>query len=858
MPAWLAQLISLIASETGSLVYHLVLGFTLILTLNHAVSLNAPAVSARRRRTVIGLGLLLAMQFGLFLISVLHWQVLIDAGQILPPLDRFVSLASLLVIVWMWSFPDPAPLGDAATLLLGITIVVGTVAATVWWAGQGPPLYYNGTPWDRAAAVFGIALAFLGAIYLLVVRPDGSGYALAMLLVLAAGFAFHLVLAPYGNDYPSVLRLAQMAAYPLLGLLSSRLASPSLPVSASAGLETSNSPGSSTLSLGERAAVRLPPAVLAASDPAIWQTLARLAADNDPQRLAREVAVTLAQAFDADVCALLVPPDAGGNFPVQFAYDRRNRRFIDARVMEGRSLPVIASAWRMGRNRRLAANSSTPDLATVAATFGLESVNSLLFQPVLAADGKPGTSILLLSLDADKDWTPAEQEFLALLARLLVQFLQRSQAMAILKDDLLQSRQLSRQAQDQVQAAFDEHQKLAGQLAVLREDAERDAQEINRLTAIQAAHEIAQQALADLHQETEHLKETARQAGKAFAEREQTRNGELRMALQEIALLNDSLREAEQKITALKMDQVDTSPSRTQFETIASIGKDLRQPLASVGGYADVLLGETMGILGGKQRKFIERIKVSTERMSRLLDELIQATAPESNSGRLEFELLDLRDLVQRAAVDAEHTLARRRSALRLDFPSASLQIYTDRHAFKMIVAQFLENAAQASPEGGLITVRGRLQGSEGDQDYALLQFIDTGPGISPDDLVRVFAPALEPVSVTPPGTGPLNPSALVPGPRTPDSSTLNSSTPNSLFPGLGVSPSALARLKTLVEAIGGRTWVDSDAGHGATFSMLLPVAAPDGERQPAASNRVADLSSTEGRIAGNGRKEAE
>src|SRR5512137_2291841 len=69
-----------------------------------------------------------------------------------------------------------------------------------------------------------------------------------------------------------------------------------------------------------------------------------------------------------------------------------------------------------------------------------------------------------------------------------------------------------------------------------------------------------------------------------------------------------------------------------QAEVIASISQDLRQPMSSIIGYTDLLLGESVGILGALQRKFVERVKASTERMGSLVDDLIQITNLDAGS----------------------------------------------------------------------------------------------------------------------------------------------------------------------------------------------------------------------------------
>ena len=344
---------------------------------------------------------------------------------------------------------------------------------------------------------------------------------------------------------------------------------------------------------------------------------------------------------------------------------------------------------------------------------------------------------------------------------LLVQFLQRSHEMTGLRNDLFQARQLARQMQDQVLAVSDERQNAQAQLAVLRENADRDLQQIARLAVNAAAHDAAKNALIELGVENEQLKENARRAGVAFAEREQARTGELRLALEEIALFQEALQDAEEKITSLKTDQVDASPSDEQFETIASIGKDLRQPLASIGGYADVLLGESIGILGTNQRKLLERIKVSTERMSRLLDELYQATAPESNIRRLEFSALDVGEVVQSAKVAVENLLARRRITIQLAQTADAVQIQSDVHAVKKIVVELFKNAGLGSPKGAAISMKTRVKLGENDLDYVLLQVEDQGGGIPRDELTHVFLNKVRPPQGKAGGAPNIDPAAI-------------------------------------------------------------------------------------------------
>src|ERR1044071_9902407 len=87
---------------------------------------------------------------------------------------------------------------------------------------------------------------------------------------------------------------------------------------------------------------------------------------------------------------------------------------------------------------------------------------------------------------------------------------------------------------------------------------------------------------------------------------------------------------------------VTSARSTEQAEVVASISQELRQPMSSIVGYTDLLLGESVGILGALQRKFVERIKASTERIGNLIDDLIQVTTLETGMNEFNPEARDL------------------------------------------------------------------------------------------------------------------------------------------------------------------------------------------------------------------------
>jgi signal transduction histidine kinase len=615
----------------------------------------------------------------------------------------------------------------------------------------------------------------MGMAVLAIRRVEGWVYGFWMMAILAAGFALQLAIAQSGSDYPAAVRLAQMTAYPFLLLLAQRTALAQIPVQVSAAAETADR-SSLSAAVSSRYA-----------DPQLWQALTRLATESEPERVCGGITALLAEIMQADLCLLLLPPDGAGKMVVRCGYNLKEKRQLGSLTLDSRALPMLVSSLRMGRSRRFASGSTSPDLASLARAYQLEHAGNLLFAPVLSPDGKPLISVLLLSPYTDRDWNADEQAFLGVLSRLLVHFLQRSQQMESLKEDLDQARQITRLAQEQAQQAVDERQKLRDRVAVLEEHVQHDQLQLASLAAASAAYEQAQSSITQLQAENEKLSEAFRLATENSARQQQAAEGELRLALEEIVFLKTALADTDQKILALKSVEVDATLPGAQLDVVMAIAQDLRQPLSSIVGYTDFLLSEKSGILVMQQRKQLERIKIATERMNRLVDDLLQAISPESNPLRLKFSDVDAREVIQQAVTEISQFRRERGIALQLDLPEEPLRIRSDRYALANVFAQLLQNASQASPPGGDVKMKVLVESNEGQVDYLLVQVSDSSNGFEAQDLVRVFTP--RPADAQEEG-----------------------------------NPVDMPRLKALVEALGGRAWVDSEPGHGATISVLLPV----------------------------------
>lgn len=220
---------------------------------------------------------------------------------------------------------------------------------------------------------------------------------------------------------------------------------------------------------------------------------------------------------------------------------------------------------------------------------------------------------------------------------------------------------------------------------------------------------------------------------------------------------------------------------------VSTVSHELRTPLTSISGSLGLLAGGIAGELPAKATRLIDIAKLNSERLVRLINDILDLEKAES--GRLEFRLeaQRLRPIVQHA-IDVNRSYAQGFGAtFELDPRSDDATVLVDRDRLVQVLTNLLSNAAKFSPKGGAITVRVRA-----DHDYARISVHDQGPGIPEEFQNRIFqkfAQADSSDSRAKGGTG------------------------------LGLSIA-----KTIVERLGGDISFESAAGKGTTFHVNLPV----------------------------------
>ena len=801
MNAFFQQVFTLLTSDTGSLAYHLVLVFSIVAAMPAAIGYLQGQASLVARRMVLGLGILLLLRIVLFASTGLVWQGLASAAGLLPLLERAVTLISLVVLIWLWAFPKPSKPADAGAVLLGLFTLTGMVLVFIWWQSQAPDGVYNGSFLDTMGEIYSLILVGIGLILLVVRRQRLWEIGLAMLVVMGLGHFLNLILPPGSENYSGVVRLTQMAAYPLLLALPQRLPSTvARPV----------------FSPSARAREAAEPRASARLDPGLFRAILALSSEPDLQVAGPLIARTFAYASMADCCFIVYPPDSAGQMPVIAGYDLIREQVMQGFLLSGKDAPNLALAVRQGHMLRIAPGEGSPDLKPIARGLGLDRTGNLLFLPVALAGSEPLLGILLITPYSARLLSEQDQNELENLTQPLAQVLQRAQVLARMN---AQMAELHHKSED-LEA---ERNKLLHQVEALRRSTTADRSQLESLAAMVATVESDQSTIASLMSDNERLQRELRKLERVSPAEVDRLEEELRLALQEVALLSASLDEAREAPLesfakahapdAEPVQEVDVKPERSvpadpdtdrQIKEIVAIAQELRQPMSSMIGYADVLLAESLGILGNKQRKFVEKIRVAIQRMSRLVDELIQHAALESFQAQKQIvQEIDLSLAIDEAVANTSSQLKEKNIALRVEMPEALPHLYADPNTLRKIFVSLLQNAGNVTPEEGDIYLKARLESGDGRLDYVLVQVSDSGGGIPVDELPHLFSSVRH--------------------------SPLSESGPKRAAAYFGHNGTSLASVKKLVESVGGRILVDSQAGHGATFSVLLPVSSSAG-----------------------------
>ncbi len=228
---------------------------------------------------------------------------------------------------------------------------------------------------------------------------------------------------------------------------------------------------------------------------------------------------------------------------------------------------------------------------------------------------------------------------------------------------------------------------------------------------------------------------------------------------------------------------------RMRSDFISMLSHDIRTPLTSIRESVNLIEEEVTGSVNERQRRLLRIAKEEIERLTELLNHLMQVSRMEAGVVQMDARPTDtsawIHDCVERVTPLAEVKGIR----IRTQVPSRIPRISGDRAQLQQVLLNLLGNAIKFAPVGGEVVVRAR---SDGDSAWVKLSVADNGPGISEQEQPMVFNKYYRVAMERDPVEG----------------------------MGLGLSIS-----KHIVEAHGGSIWLESRLGEGSTFHFTLPVA---------------------------------
>ena len=226
---------------------------------------------------------------------------------------------------------------------------------------------------------------------------------------------------------------------------------------------------------------------------------------------------------------------------------------------------------------------------------------------------------------------------------------------------------------------------------------------------------------------------------------------------------------------------------------IAHISHEFRTPLTAIQEGTSLLWEEISGPLTDSQREILTAIRRHSERLSHHLSSILDLSKMEA--GMMEYILVpsDLTDVIQRSVEAVRLVAQKKRIPLEVLLSSPLPRVSLDVPRMQQVFDNLLSNAVKFTPEEGHIKVSATHEtGEDSQRGWVEVRVSDTGIGIAPEELERVFDKFYQ------------SPQQQRNGPR-----------------GTGLG---LAIVRHIVEAHDGKIWVESRVGQGSTFIVLLPV----------------------------------
>ena len=231
--------------------------------------------------------------------------------------------------------------------------------------------------------------------------------------------------------------------------------------------------------------------------------------------------------------------------------------------------------------------------------------------------------------------------------------------------------------------------------------------------------------------------------------------------------------------------------NRTKAEFLATMSHELRTPLTAIMGYEALLEDEIAGPITEGQRAQLRRISASADHLLGLIDEVLSFARLEAGRLTMHPEAIDASAVAESALVVAQPLAAQKGLALDVSLPAGSLIVVADAPKLRQILINLLSNAVKFTERGSVALEVARAG------DRACFTVTDTGVGIAPEQIERVFEPFVQ--------------------------------VDQRMTRRVGGSGLGLSVARRLARLQGGDVTVESALGVGSRFTTWLPIHGADG-----------------------------
>ena len=175
---------------------------------------------------------------------------------------------------------------------------------------------------------------------------------------------------------------------------------------------------------------------------------------------------------------------------------------------------------------------------------------------------------------------------------------------------------------------------------------------------------------------------------------------------------------------------------RLKSEFVANVSHELRTPMTSIKGYVEIMLMGATGDLSPQQRHFLEIVRSNTQRLSVLVNDLLDISRMESGRTTLNLQPVDLREVANDVVEDVQRRSREENKPMQFLFeaPDDLPQVRADLERIRQVLGNLVSNGYNYTPENGWVKVSIHSTGSEVQVDVE-----DNGIGIQPDEKHRVF-----------------------------------------------------------------------------------------------------------------------